>query len=107
MEGWPHRDANIILYWEIVLVTCIFLMNGADAALHPNEYGFIFSSNLGPALLGGLSEKYVASPRANWMVGPHYRSPWIFNLPALLQAPAYSSCLSEYLLCPPKTSRPN
>ena len=37
MEGWPHRDANIILYWEIVLVTCIFLMNGADAALHPDE----------------------------------------------------------------------
>lgn len=56
MEGWPHRDANIILYWEIVLVTCIFLMNGADAALYPDEYEFIFSSNLGPALLGGLSE---------------------------------------------------
>ena len=48
MEGWPHRDANIILYWEIVLVTCIFFQNGAMRR-HPDEYGFIFSSNLGPA----------------------------------------------------------
>ncbi len=33
MKGFPTRDANIILIMEIVLVTCIMMMNGADDAL--------------------------------------------------------------------------
>ena len=33
MEGWPSRDANIILGLEIFLVCNIFLMNSSDVAL--------------------------------------------------------------------------
>ncbi len=33
LKGFPARDANIILVTEMVLMTCLFLMNGADQAL--------------------------------------------------------------------------
>lgn len=58
--GWPKKDANLILIMEIVLVVCIFTMNGADEALHIMEnkgsYGFAVSQHIGPAIFGGLSE---------------------------------------------------
>ncbi len=33
MKGWPSKDANLILFGEITLVTCIMLMNSSDVAL--------------------------------------------------------------------------
>lgn len=56
MNGWPKLDANIILFIEIFLVTCIFMMNGADQALHNNEYPFVLSGLLGKTLFAGFSE---------------------------------------------------
>lgn len=44
LKGFPFRDANYILMGELFLVTCIFLMNSADMALHHGEYGFLLSS---------------------------------------------------------------
>ena len=55
MNGWPKLDANLILLWEIWLVGCIFLMNGADGALHPDKYQFIVSKNFAP-LFAGMSD---------------------------------------------------
>ncbi|MGB1248299.1 MAG: 4Fe-4S dicluster domain-containing protein [Chitinophagales bacterium] len=59
MNGWPKLDANIILFAELYLVTCIFMMNGADQVLYFNEtghtYPFAISSFLGPALFGNMS----------------------------------------------------
>lgn len=60
MAGWPTKDANLILIMEIILVSCIFTMNGADeAALNlasesKLSYGFTISSFVGPALFGGI-----------------------------------------------------
>lgn len=60
MVGWPTKDANLILIMEIVLVSCIFTMNGADeAALNlategKLSYGFAISSFIGPVLFGGI-----------------------------------------------------
>lgn len=58
LAGWPKKDANLILLMEIILVTCIFTMNGADEAKHLLEsntsYGFAVSSILGPILFGGI-----------------------------------------------------
>ena len=34
LMGWPMKDANFILIMEIILVCCIFTMNGADEALY-------------------------------------------------------------------------
>ncbi len=69
MNGWPKLDANLILIFEIILVTFIFMMNGADEALynrgltHANgvegvegSFGFAISQFVGPAFFGGLSD---------------------------------------------------
>ena len=63
--GWPTKDANLILIMEIVLVTCIFTMNGTDEVLYrlgkshfegTGSFNFAVSQHLGPALFGGMSE---------------------------------------------------
>lgn len=67
MNGWPKLDANLILFMEIVLVCCIFTMNGADevafnrgymhdGVLHQGSYGFAISSHLGPLLFDGFND---------------------------------------------------
>lgn len=65
LKGWPTKDANLILIMEIVLVTCIFCMNGADEALFRNgashysetsgSFGFLISSFLGEYVFAGMS----------------------------------------------------
>ncbi len=70
MKGWPARDANIILYLEVVLILCIFTMNGADEVLYnrgqshavgtegqSGSFGFLISSWLGPLLFGGIESE--------------------------------------------------
>jgi heterodisulfide reductase subunit C len=58
LKGWPMKDANLILIFEIILLSCIFTMNGADEAsqlLKSNEsYGFAVSQFVGPILFGGI-----------------------------------------------------
>ncbi len=55
LAGWPMKDANLILIMEIVLVACIFTMNGADEAAQLQQgnagYGFAISSFIGPLFL--------------------------------------------------------
>lgn len=59
MKGWPKIDGNMILFMEIILVLCIFTMNGADEVMHRaaghESYGFAISSIVGPALFEGMS----------------------------------------------------
>jgi heterodisulfide reductase subunit C len=59
LAGWPTKDANLILIMEIILVSFIFMMNGADEVLlneKGSSYGFSISSWLGPILFGGMTE---------------------------------------------------
>lgn len=65
MLGWPTKDANLILIMEIILVTCIFTMNGTDEVLYSlgkshfegtGSFNFAISQHLGPAIFGGMSE---------------------------------------------------
>ena len=60
LNGWPKLDANIILFAEIYLISCIFMMNGADEVLHLRagnaSYGFAISQFTGPLFFGGLSD---------------------------------------------------
>ena len=64
MLGWPKKDANLILIMELVLVACIFTMNGTDEVLHNmgashyegiGSFNFSISQYLGPTLFGDLS----------------------------------------------------
>lgn len=63
MRGWPSRDANLILIFEIILLIGIFCMNGADIVLqgidpdnYPDTGPLAVSSHLGPLLFGGLDQ---------------------------------------------------
>ncbi len=78
MKGWPKNDANLILIMEIILVSFIFTMNGADEVLyregfsHATNLGdgslsFTFSQWLGPLLFGGMeTETLHTLERIGW-----------------------------------------
>jgi heterodisulfide reductase subunit C len=74
MKGWPHRDANLILYGEIVLVMAIITMNGTDVILQqidPDHYpatgSLAVSTWLGPLLFGGLeTSTLIVLERVGW-----------------------------------------
>lgn len=62
MEGWPHLDANIILYVEIILMCALLIMNAADYNLqelgahhYPQVGKFAVSQFIAP-LLSGIGE---------------------------------------------------
>lgn len=66
MQGWPSRDANIILYLEIVLVVCILLMNSTDLALHPGSDHFWISQWLAPLWQGVPEPTLHLLERVGW-----------------------------------------
>jgi heterodisulfide reductase subunit C len=78
MKGWPKLDGNLILVMELILISFIFMMNGADEVLYARElshatnlgdssFGFAISQFVGPALFGGMSEStLVIVERIGW-----------------------------------------
>ena len=58
LKGWPTKDANLILIFEVILLICIFTMNGADEAAQVlssnSSYGFTVSQFIGPVFFGGI-----------------------------------------------------
>ena len=73
MDGWPKLDANLILIFEIVLMSAFLLMQGADLALqnlgtdHYVKAGsFPISSFLLPLFNGMSIEAIVMIERACW-----------------------------------------
>ena len=73
MKGWPTLDANYILMAEIVLITAIFTMNGADGLLqkidpaHFPDTGPLLLSSVVGGLFSGFSEGTLHFlERAGW-----------------------------------------
>jgi heterodisulfide reductase subunit C len=74
MDGWPKLDANLILLGELLLVTGIFTMNGADTVLqgldpthYPSTGSLPISSWLGPLLFEGFDQgSLVFLERVGW-----------------------------------------
>ncbi len=42
MKGWPKKDANLILYFEMVLMSAFLTMNAADYKLQLLKYGHYY-----------------------------------------------------------------
>lgn len=115
MNGWPKLDANIILFVEIYLVTCIFMMNGGDQALNENSYPFVLSGALSGAIFSGLSEGVLhAIERIGWwghilgVLGFIIYLPYSKHLHILLAFPnVYFSSLKEngYLANMPEVTK--
>jgi heterodisulfide reductase subunit C len=77
MTGWPKLDGNIILYLEILLIICIFTMNGTDEVMLNNgwshadvehsSFGFAVSSFIGPLIFGNLDHSsLIVLERIGW-----------------------------------------
>ena len=76
MNGWPKLDGNIILYLEIILLFCVFTMNGADEALFlqgkssvsgSGSFGFIVSSFTAPYFFNQFSvDTLIILERLGW-----------------------------------------
>ncbi|WP_299836794.1 4Fe-4S dicluster domain-containing protein [uncultured Tenacibaculum sp.] len=48
MEGWPKNDGNIILYFEIVLMTLFLVMNATDTPFQEAGAGNVISQFIAP-----------------------------------------------------------
>lgn len=73
MDGWPKKDANLILYIEVVLMTLFLLMNATDYSLQMqgvegyNQAGsFPVSSFIAPLFDGMSTTAIIAIERAAW-----------------------------------------
>ena len=77
LNGWPKLDANFILIAELVLITFIFMMNGADEVLYSRglshvgegggSFGFAISQAIGPLFFGDInSETLMTIERIGW-----------------------------------------
>ena len=66
MEGWPTMDAHLILVMELILITCIFMMNSFDMAMVNNEYGFWLSGILSKKWMGMNPEMLEIFEKIGW-----------------------------------------
>ncbi|MFT6126600.1 MAG: ferredoxin, partial [Flavobacteriaceae bacterium] len=75
MKGWPKNDANIILYFEIVLMSLFLIMNATDQQLQLLEAAHYTKAGLFPVssfllpLIDGLSEStLIIIERGAWWI---------------------------------------
>ena len=73
LKGWPQLDAQLILFFEVFLMSAFLLMNASDLALQSKGYGhyaatgsFFFSGILSPLLDGLQPATLVAIERGAW-----------------------------------------
>jgi heterodisulfide reductase subunit C/large-conductance mechanosensitive channel len=73
LDGWPKKDANIILVTEIILMALFLTMNGADQALQQQHHGhyqstppFFISGLVAQAFSGMHTPALVAIERSCW-----------------------------------------
>src|SRR5690606_38139802 len=68
MTGWPKNDGNIILYFEMVLMTLFLVMNATDAPFQAINNGNVVSQFIAP-LFSNLSEStlHIIERSAWWL----------------------------------------
>jgi len=68
MTGWPKRDGNLILYFEIVLMSLFIIMNATDTAFQEAGVGNIVSQFVAPFFEGYAPETIHTIERAAWWI---------------------------------------
>lgn len=69
LEGFPRRDANTILWAEVVLMTMLLTMNIAEGAIRIKEGtggGFLISGLIAPSLTGVSEHTLALIQRVCW-----------------------------------------
>ncbi|WP_438989879.1 4Fe-4S dicluster domain-containing protein [Polaribacter sp.] len=68
MKGWPKMDGNLILYFEMVLMTLFLVMNATDPAFQQAGLGNPISQFLAPLFDGFSTETIHAVERTAWWI---------------------------------------
>jgi heterodisulfide reductase subunit C len=66
MKGWPKNDGNIILYFEMVLMTLFVVMNASDLPFQQAGIGNPISQFISPLFNGFSSESIQMIERIAW-----------------------------------------
>jgi heterodisulfide reductase subunit C len=66
MKGWPKNDANIILYFEVVLMVLFITMNATDLKFQEMNSGNLISGYVAGFFNGFSSESLHLIERACW-----------------------------------------
>ncbi|MDA9311852.1 (Fe-S)-binding protein [Polaribacter sp.] len=68
MTGWPKRDGNLILYFEMVLMTLFIIMNATDTAFQEAGVGNVISQLVAPIFEGYTPETIHTIERTAWWI---------------------------------------
>ena len=64
MEGWPKKDGNLILYFEMVLMSLFIIMNATDSPFQEAGIGNVISQFLAPFFEGYTPENlHIIEPK--------------------------------------------
>lgn len=67
MKGWPKSDGNIILYFEVVLMTLFLVMNASDIKFQEAGVGNVISQYLYPLFEGNADSAHIIERTAWWL----------------------------------------
>ncbi|MFN0728918.1 4Fe-4S dicluster domain-containing protein [Polaribacter gochangensis] len=68
MTGWPKSDGNIILYFEMILMTLFIVMNASDVAFQEAGIGNPISQFVYPILNGFSQETLHLIEQTSWWI---------------------------------------
>ncbi|MBE7629640.1 4Fe-4S dicluster domain-containing protein [Tenacibaculum piscium] len=68
MTGWPKNDGNIILYFEMVLMSLFLIMNATDVAFQEAGAGNVISQFIAPWFNGFSAESLHLIEKTTWWV---------------------------------------
>ena len=68
MEGWPFKDANIILYIEVALMFALLNMNAVEENFTSSEHSFIVSHSIAPLWSGHSDSSLHLMERFFWWI---------------------------------------
>lgn len=92
LKGWPFKDANIILVWEVVLMFALFTMNATDAVLQThaegNPYVAAHYPQTGPFIVSGLFVPLFSSLPVSVLIGLE-RTAWWLHIAGILAFAVY------------------
>ncbi|OSY88332.1 Fe-S oxidoreductase [Tenacibaculum holothuriorum] len=66
MQGWPKNDGNIILYFEMVLMSLFLIMNATDVPFQEAGAGNVISQFIAPWFSGFSAEELHVIEKGAW-----------------------------------------
>ncbi len=77
LNGWPRKDANLILIFEIVLMSLFLLMNATDNVLQQKNYGHYAATTTGPFWISSLIAPLFQQMDGSTVAGIERASWWL------------------------------